>query len=101
MLLATDPKLTEKKFPLVFRDSTAWATEPLPIMTNTKVPETTEMYEMHLHIWMVSAVCNSISNGNKADSDAGLILKCKVAAGIRGYCVTKRLEIRLIKEASK
>ena len=48
---------------------------------------------------MVSAdVCNSISNGNKDASDAGLILKCKVT-GIRGYCVTKRLEIRLIREA--
>ena len=52
ILLATDPKLTEKKFPLVFRDSTACAMEPLPIMTKTKVPETEQhnerIYRIHL-----------------------------------------------------
>ena len=51
MLLATDPKLTEKKFPLVLRDRTAWAMDPLPIMTNTKVPETYKSMRMHLDIW--------------------------------------------------
>ena len=32
------PKLTEKKFPFVLRDKTAWATDPFPIITKTSVP---------------------------------------------------------------
>ena len=34
----TDPKLTEKKLPLVLRERTAWAMAPLPTSTRISVP---------------------------------------------------------------